>query len=87
MTMKMNEAVGHALREIRQGKSLTLSQVADKAFISIAHISDCERGQKTLSPELLEALAFALDTPSYEIVLSAGKLMRDKHLTEVATTW
>lgn len=83
--MKMNDAIGFVLREIRLGKSLTLLDISEKSFISITHISDAERGATNLSPELLEALAFALDTPSYEIIIRAGELMRESHLTKVAT--
>lgn len=85
MTMKLNTALGHVLREIRLGKGLILFQVAEKSFVSIGHISDTERGAKNISPDLLEALAFALDTPSYEIVIRAGDLMRESALTKVAT--
>lgn len=85
MTMKLNTALGHVLREIRLGKGLILLQVAEKSFVSIGHISDTERGAKNISPDLLEALAFALDTPSYKIVERAGELMRESALTKVPT--
>jgi transcriptional regulator with XRE-family HTH domain len=85
--MKLNEALGHVLREIRLGKELTLLQVSEKSFVSIGHISDTERGAKNISPDLLEALAFALDTPSYKIIMRTGDLMRDSRLTKVGSVW
>ena len=87
MTLKLNEALGHVLREIRLGKELTLLQVSEKSFVSIGHISDTERGAKNISPDLLEALAFALDTPSYKIIMRTGDLMRDSRLTKVGSVW
>jgi transcriptional regulator with XRE-family HTH domain len=83
--MKLNNAIGHVLREIRLGKRLTLSQVSEKSFVSLGHISDTERGAKNISPDLLEALAFALDTPSYKIVARASEIMRESYLTKVLT--
>jgi transcriptional regulator with XRE-family HTH domain len=87
MTLKLNEALGHVLREIRLGKGLTLFQVSEKSFVSLGHISDTERGAKNISPDLLEALAFALDTPSHRIVMRAGELMRESCLTKVGSGW
>jgi transcriptional regulator with XRE-family HTH domain len=74
--MKLNEAIGDVLRQIRREKCMTLSQVSEKSFVSIPHISDTERGVTNISPDLLEAVAFALDTPSYRIVQIAGARMK-----------
>lgn len=74
--MKLNEAIGDVLRELRMERRLTLSELSERSFVSLAHISDVERGVKSISSELLESLAFGLRTPSYEIVLLAGSRMQ-----------
>jgi transcriptional regulator with XRE-family HTH domain len=74
--MKLNEALGSVLRELRIERRLTLSELSERSFVSLGHISDVERGAKSISSELLESLALALRTPSYEIVLLAGARMQ-----------
>ena len=73
--MKLNVAMGSVLRDIRMEKNMTLRQLSNKSFVSIAHISDAERGQKNVSADLIEALAFGLDVPSYHIIQVAGMRM------------
>jgi transcriptional regulator with XRE-family HTH domain len=74
--MKLNEAMGDVLRELRMEQGLTLTELGERAFISIAHISQVERGVKQISSDLLESISDALDTPSSHIVLMAGSRMQ-----------
>ena len=64
----LQEAVGGALRNVRMEKKLTLRKVQEKCFVSIAHLSDIERGVKNASFELLEViytLGYGLTTKEF----------------------
>src|SRR3954454_19861287 len=54
------EAVGHELRSERQRTGRTLADVADRAGVSVQHLSEVERGLKEASSEVLGALGGAL---------------------------
>jgi transcriptional regulator with XRE-family HTH domain len=54
------EAVGRELRSERQDAGRTLSDVAERAGVSIQYLSEVERGLKDPSSEILEAVAGAL---------------------------
>ena len=55
--MNLGLAVGQALRNVRLEQNKSLRQVSNKCFVSIAHLSDVERGNKTASHEVLETIA------------------------------
>jgi transcriptional regulator with XRE-family HTH domain len=73
--MKLNTALGSVIRDIRMEKGMTLRDLSNKSFISLGHLSDTERGTKNISPDLIEAVAFGLDTPSYHLIQVAGMRM------------
>jgi transcriptional regulator with XRE-family HTH domain len=54
------EAVGRELREERTDAGRTLSNVAERAGISVQYLSEVERGLKEPSSEILEAVSGAL---------------------------
>src|SRR3954451_11795792 len=54
------EAAGAVLREQRHGLEQTLSEVADRAGISVQYLSEVERGRKEPSSEVLAAVTGAL---------------------------
>jgi transcriptional regulator with XRE-family HTH domain len=54
------EAAGGVLREERLAQQRTLSDVAERAGVSIQHLSEVERGRKEASSEVLEAVTGAL---------------------------
>ena len=51
------ELAGGALRRRRQAQARTLREVADAAGVSLAYLSEVERGRKEPSSEVLEAVA------------------------------
>ena len=53
-------AIGEQLRELRQVKSLTLREVADKAGISVSYLSQLERNQSRLPIGILKKISDAL---------------------------
>jgi len=57
------------IRTRRSEKGFTQAQLAEKAGISIRHLSDIERSDSFPSPETIEKIASALDIPSYILFL------------------
>jgi len=56
--------------------------VASLASVSVAHLSDTERGKKEMSSELLERVASALGVTVGQILARAGVVMTElDHLT------
>ena len=53
--------IGQCLRTQRISQSRTLRDVAKAARVSLAYLSEVERGQKEASSELLNAICVALD--------------------------
>jgi transcriptional regulator with XRE-family HTH domain len=56
------------IREIRQGKGLTLAQLAARIGVSTAHLSEVERGVKRVNNHLLERLSEALGVTPPDLV-------------------
>lgn len=59
----LRELVGEQLRAERRRQRRTLVDVAEKAGISMQHLSDVERGRKDPSSEVLAAITGALGLP------------------------
>lgn len=59
----LREAIGDVLREERHDQGRTLADVADDAGVSLAYLSEVERGRKDVSSEVLRAISTALDLP------------------------
>lgn len=75
--MLMREAVGYTIREMRTEQQLYGITVASLSNVSVAHLSDTERGQKEMSSELLERVASALGVTVGEILTRAGVVMTE----------
>lgn len=73
--MKFRHFVGQVIREIRQSHGLTLTDVSDFGHISIATISDTERGVTSTSDEIIEAIAEVLRVSVASIMLEASVRM------------
>lgn len=54
------KALGKLLRDTRQEREETLNKVATAAGVSTPFLSDLERGERTIGPRRLDALAQAL---------------------------
>ena len=55
--MLIREQLGGVLRDIRQGLEMTLGDVRDGARVSMAHLSELERGKTEPSSEIVRTLA------------------------------
>lgn len=71
--MLLRRLLGDALRGHRQGQSRTLRDVAGAARVSLAYLSEVERGVKEPSSELLAAICTALGVPLSQLLREAGE--------------
>ncbi|UMG94369.1 helix-turn-helix domain-containing protein [Nocardioides sp. TF02-7] len=67
------EAAGETLREERHARGRTLSDVAERAGISVQYLSEVERGRKEPSSEVLSAVAGALGLRLAELTLRVSR--------------
>ncbi|MFF6906097.1 helix-turn-helix domain-containing protein [Streptomyces sp. NPDC012389] len=71
------DLVGDVLRKERHSQERTLKDVADAARISMAYLSEVERGRKEASSEVLAAAAQALGLSLADVLaLAQGELIR-----------
>jgi len=56
----LRSAIGTVLRRLRQAQGRTLQDVADAAGVSLAYLSEVERGLKEASSEILAVICRAL---------------------------
>jgi transcriptional regulator with XRE-family HTH domain len=56
---------------------MTLTALSKVAHISIAHISDIERGQTTAGPDIVECLAKGLGIPTSEFIQQIYHYLRE----------
>jgi transcriptional regulator with XRE-family HTH domain len=77
-TTKLRDVLGDVLRDERLDQERTLAEVASEAAVSLAYLSEVERGRKEVSSDLLDAICGALDLP-LAVVLerAAGRLRGD----------
>lgn len=72
----LREALGETLREERHRQGRTLHDVAEEAFVSVAHLSDLERGRKEGSSEVLESITRALGVEVAEVLEQTADRLR-----------
>jgi transcriptional regulator with XRE-family HTH domain len=73
--MKLREAVGEALRRRRLDQGRTLREVAEAAGVSLAYLSEVERGRKEASSEVLEAVCAALHLALAELFFEVAETL------------
>ncbi|MEJ5919663.1 helix-turn-helix transcriptional regulator [Corynebacterium sp. H78] len=71
----LREALGGALRDIRNRNGLTLRELSDRAAISPGYLSELERGRKEVSSELLASVCNALDVAVSDVIIEAAGAM------------
>lgn len=71
--MKLRYAIGSTIKELRSEKKLTARQMTP--YVSLGHISEIERGRKSASPEVIEAIALGLGMPTWRLILEIGYQM------------
>lgn len=60
---RLRDVIGDVLREERRDQGRTLADVAERAAVSLAYLSEVERGRKDVSSELLGTICEALELP------------------------
>jgi XRE family transcriptional regulator, stress-response regulator len=78
----LREHLGDALRRHRLRQGRTLREVSASARVSLAYLSEIERGRKEASSELLNAVCEALDVPMSSLLLEVSDQLA---LAELAT--
>ena len=76
-TPLLREVYGRLLRGLRTRQGRTLAEVAARAGISVAYLSEVERGLKEPSSEVLEAVCVALGSSITGLVGAAHRELRD----------
>jgi predicted transcriptional regulator len=76
-TPLLREVYGRLLRGLRTRQGRTLAEVAARAGISVAYLSEVERGLKEPSSEVLEAVCVALGSSIMGLVGAAHRELRD----------
>jgi transcriptional regulator with XRE-family HTH domain len=77
-TPLLREVYGRLLRGLRTRQGRTLAEVAARAGISVAYLSEVERGLKEPSSEVLEAICISLDSSITSLVGAAHRDLRDQ---------
>ncbi|MEX3010002.1 helix-turn-helix domain-containing protein [Hoeflea sp. TYP-13] len=73
----VDEAVGKALRALREANNLTARDLSSRANVSAAMISRIENGQVSPSLSTLESLAQALEVPIVSLLRETGTATAD----------
>lgn len=74
----LREVYGRLIRALRTRQGRTLTDVAGRAGISVAYLSEIERGLKEASSEVLEAVCISLGSDLVHLVGGAHReLLRD----------
>ena len=60
---KLREVFGEVLRDERRAQERTLAEVAREAAVSLAYLSEIERGRKDVSSDVLASVCDALELP------------------------
>lgn len=77
--MHLIQAIGMTLRELRHEQKLTLRQVSDRAHVSIGYLSEVERGDKSASGDMIEAIAKGLNISTTELVGEIYEYLKENH--------
>jgi XRE family transcriptional regulator, regulator of sulfur utilization len=68
-----HQALGDAIRELRQQRDLTQDTLAERAKMSENYVGDTERGERNISVRALWQLADGLGVTASELLQEADK--------------
>jgi transcriptional regulator with XRE-family HTH domain len=66
--MRLQQAVGLTVRDLRLNRNLTLRKLADSSHVSLTFLHEVETGKKNASNEILEAIAKGLDVTTAQLI-------------------
>lgn len=79
LSQQATSRIGAKLRRLREQRGLTLNELSQRSGVSLAHISEIERGRSTASLKTLEKLAAALEvSTSYLLQEDRGETLGTK---------
>lgn len=70
-------ALGRLLRNAREQRGMTITALGGAVGVTCSYLSDIERGEKNISPEMLDAIArvLSLRGPAYrQLFVTRGRL-------------
>jgi DNA-binding Xre family transcriptional regulator len=71
----LRKAIGQALRRERTAQKRTLTDVAERAGISMQYLSEAERGRKEASSEILSAVCTSLGIRLLDLVAQTHRVL------------
>lgn len=75
---RFRDVIGEVLRDERHRQGRTLADVADSAAVSLAYLSEVERGRKEVSSDLLSAVTGALELTLVEVLERSVRVLRTR---------
>jgi transcriptional regulator with XRE-family HTH domain len=66
--MRLQQAVGLTVRDLRLNRNLTLRKLADSSHVSLTFLHEVETGKKNASNDILEAIAKGLDVTTAQLI-------------------
>jgi hypothetical protein len=76
--LQLRDLIGAVLRDERHAQQRTLADVAADAAVSLAYLSEIERGRKEVSSDLLDAVGGALELPLVDILERCAERLRTR---------
>lgn len=66
--MRLQQAVGLTVRDLRLSRNLTLRKLSSNSHVSLTFLHEIETGKKNASNEVLEAIAKGLDVTTVQLI-------------------
>jgi hypothetical protein len=73
---RLRDVIGEVLRDERTRQERTLAEVADDAAVSLAYLSEIERGTKDVSSDLLDAVVRSLGLDLADVLERSARRLR-----------
>lgn len=73
---RLRDVIGEVLRDERTRQERTLAEVAEAAAVSLAYLSEIERGTKDVSSDLLDAVVRSLGLDLAEVLERSARRLR-----------
>jgi transcriptional regulator with XRE-family HTH domain len=77
--MQLNIAVGQTIKELREGRGMTLRNLSDKSYVSFNYLCEIEQGKKWASPSYLEGIARGLSLTPADLIKEVYEYLAEEH--------